>query len=811
MADDWNAFPEAKSASKDDFSAFPEVKGTPVREAVSAGQEAGLKDRMTIGSMEPDALEAVKSAAWEAGDMALLNAPSFVTAAYQSYKNNTPLKEELAKQREYTEALARQHPIASKIGTGVGFVGGMALPLGPLAKVGTAAERLAAPLIGETAAKAAGMGAISGTASGTAGYLGSLDMGEALRDAAVGAGVGTALQPVIGRLANRFIKEPGMLDNAGNLTERGIAETKAATGLGDEDVSALNRYLAPIIKEKGFSPAAAKEAQFKEFGVEPTAGMTTGEAPAAAAEGVAGKRIQEAKDVLGQKAEELIGRPEEGKSAAQVLHEAYTARSGEGGKRFEELKAAPEEFGEGYRLVEKPPLDEETAKLYAYRPKMQFEKYSLPDLVMPEVEAALKARDIPTNWSAVDTYPATKDAIDYLSRTVLANNMPFGDKMTIKNVDAIRRQLNSKFSQAKGDDARALGAVVDGFLNSVQKGIDQQLYSGDREAVQNIRGAVGYWKQYVRDFFSTEGTGPKALKKVMDEMIDPSTKSIAPTLSEGAMLAANQAINRNILKPGEGLAFYESLKRAIGDNPEALNTLHASIRSAAMDTGGDITKLPKRIEQFLSPQNISLAKAAFGADANPAEAAKQISQLRRLGKVIDQINNTPMEAAKKQKSYMDAVKQWFPSVIGAGVGALHGVPAQILGALGAEALSKTAAGIGESRAAARELAGAPKAARPPVEEIPMGPLTGRAPFVRNVPGLYPDMNKPEEYEVPPLTIRPGRATGGRIAHPESIANSLVSMADKAKKTINNNTEVLLKTPDTHVAQALEIANRQIEG
>ena len=51
--------------------------------------------------------------------------------------------------------------------------------------------------------------------------------------------------------------------------------------------------------------------------------------------------------------------------------------------------------------------------------------------------------------------------------------------------------------------------------------------------------------------------------------------------------------------------------------------------------------------------------------------------------------------------------------------------------------------------------------------------------------------------------RPGRKSGGRIS------DNLVAAADRAKKNINNNTESLLNVPDTHVAQALELANKYL--
>jgi hypothetical protein len=57
------------------------------------------------------------------------------------------------------------------------------------------------------------------------------------------------------------------------------------------------------------------------------------------------------------------------------------------------------------------------------------------------------------------------------------------------------------------------------------------------------------------------------------------------------------------------------------------------------------------------------------------------------------------------------------------------------------------------------------------------------------------------------SIRPQRKSGGRV----TTSDNLVAMAERAKKNINNDTQNLLKTHDTHVAQALEIANRNLEG
>jgi hypothetical protein len=810
MADDWNAFPEVPQAKQDDFSAFPEVKGTrAVREATTSGQEQALKDRQTIGSMEPDALEAVKSAAWEAGDMALMNAPSFVTAVYQAQKNNTTWKEELAKQKEYKEALARQHPIASKIGTGVGFVGGLAVPLGPLAKVGTAAERLVAPVIGETAAKAIGTGAISGTASGISSGLETLDPAAVARDTLVGGVAGAALQPVLGRLANRFIKEPGMIDSTGNITERGMQEIKATSGLADEDVLALKDKLVPIIQEKGFSPASVKEAQLSEFGVEAPKSVVTGVKPVAEAAESAGERLAAGKETLGRKAEELIGAPLEDRlDPVKALRSAAEERIDTARGKYKGLfegdgEIVPKKI---YREVSEDGV-----------PTWVEGEQTFQTLIQDALTKNLTEKNIPPNLKATKGYDYTQEAQKYLSDVLLGAEgvkAPFGKDLNLKNLESIRQSLSSLSFQAKeAQDRRGVGAYIKSFDDALQLALQKKMYSGadSAELLAKLKDARGYWGQMREDFFKPKGAAAQSFTDVMSNMIDKKAGKLLDDFSMGAMGAAQQTFNQNIMKPGKGLAFYEKVVKALGKDNPAIDAVRSNIRTVALDTGGDLKSLPRKIDNFLSPQNIELAKIAFNADRDAAGAAQRMAELRRLSKAIDIINKKPTDPAQKQSQIIDAVKRIIPTAVGVVLGYPHGLVGQVAGAAAAEGVASKLRGVGASRAISEELAGAPKANRPPAEEIPMGPFTGRAPFVRNVTGLYPDVEKDPNYEVPPLTIRPGRASGGRIAHPESIANSLVSMADKAKKTINNDTEVLLKTPDTHVAQALEIANRQIEG
>jgi hypothetical protein len=59
--------------------------------------------------------------------------------------------------------------------------------------------------------------------------------------------------------------------------------------------------------------------------------------------------------------------------------------------------------------------------------------------------------------------------------------------------------------------------------------------------------------------------------------------------------------------------------------------------------------------------------------------------------------------------------------------------------------------------------------------------------------------------ISPTDARMGRASGGRVS------DKLVTMVDRARKNINNQTESILGTHDNHVARALEIANQNLEG
>ena len=71
-----------------------------------------------------------------------------------------------------------------------------------------------------------------------------------------------------------------------------------------------------------------------------------------------------------------------------------------------------------------------------------------------------------------------------------------------------------------------------------------------------------------------------------------------------------------------------------------------------------------------------------------------------------------------------------------------------------------------------------------------------------------DVGDADEARMRPVTIRPNRASGGKVGS-SSIADRLITAAESAKRMSNKATEPLLRTSDESIARALEIANRHI--
>jgi succinate dehydrogenase/fumarate reductase flavoprotein subunit len=290
MAGPWEQFQtpaaaEAPLAKEGPWSQFAEK---PV--AITSGEKQAEADKALVAKEAGIVPSAVKAGLYSAANTAAMNVPSHAVAAYESVSKSKPYWEAYKEQKQYEEALERQNPTASKIGTGIGLVGGLAVPLGPAAKIATYGAKAAAPVLGRIGGEAAGSALLGGTLSGASSLIESQDLGKAAKDAAVGAGAGAVLGPAANAIAARFAGKAPVIDKAtGNLTQEAIDVGERVLGrkMTPEDITALQPQLESVMGKKGVSPEAFKEALLKEQGIEPSRSLVTGRKAPAAAEDVA--------------------------------------------------------------------------------------------------------------------------------------------------------------------------------------------------------------------------------------------------------------------------------------------------------------------------------------------------------------------------------------------------------------------------------------------------------------------------------------------------------------------------------------------
>jgi len=113
--------------------------------------------------------------------------------------------------------------------------------------------------------------------------------------------------------------------------------------------------------------------------------------------------------------------------------------------------------------------------------------------------------------------------------------------------------------------------------------------------------------------------------------------------------------------------------------------------------------------------------------------------------------------------------------------------------------------VGTAALASPKIAGQTQAAIGTGERL-YAPLRPGISAIASTPSSYAltrDFN--ENYE-PPIP----RATGGRVGdHHERLVSRLMTLAERAKKDVNNTTEPLLNVPDATIVKALHVANQAI--
>jgi hypothetical protein len=791
--DDWAPVAPKKAADDD----WAPVGGAEPNVAITSGEKQFEEDKRIVEQAAGLAPGELKAATYSALKSFLLGAPTHVAAAYTAYKENKPYEEAFKEQQRYEQALERQYPTSSTVGTGLGIGAGLLVPMGAVGQAGRAlkagtAARLAetsAPQIVKSAAPAAAellpsagvAGAMTGVQSALERPVTDIDVGGALKDAAIGAGIGAGAQAALPALGRYFSKFSDPVDAAtGKLKPEAEAAVQRAFGnrMSADDIETFKDQLIDKFKSKGVSEQAAREALLEKEGVTPTRTMVTGQRPKAAAADIAEKAGVEAEDVLGQKLKTMAGTPPASETAAaEAVHGAYRGDIGEYKTLRESISQRPGTF------------DSDTF-----------------DLFLPSIEKRLKTEKVPTSFESTgDLFPKAAQAKKFIEEGIAAGNLPNSNMpFNMDNLELVRRGLVQYAKDARSPtDRRAIGFMIDGFDDALNKAVTKNLFTGNgRQLIDDMKQSRELWSDIQKKYFDNTGKGGQAFKKLMNELVDRKSSSIPADLTQGSAEAANLVINTGLLNPQFGTAMYERMEKALGKDSAAMQTVKDQIRNMVLNTNGDMKKLHVSIDKFLS-DNASIAGKVF-------DQPNELSDLRRLSESIRLISTSRLPNEQKESKIIGAIQRLGTMVSAIAAWNFHSPVAGALTYLGGEG-GRAAIGAGrEMLQRAAERGAAEKTSRKAPEllrRLETAPEMNVP--VRNVEPLLEPSKEEFQYQEPtPLGGRPGRKAGGRVG---SLSDKLVTAVDRAKKNINNDTKVLLNADDNHVAKALEVANRHLEG
>jgi hypothetical protein len=755
----------------------------PRRVTATPGQEKYAEDEALLAKNRGAVPDVAKAAGWAGGNAALMYLPRAAAAGYESFVEDKPYKQALKEQTEYEEALYRQNPKASMVGTGVGLVGGLAVPLGPVATLGKAANAATAAKAGSFAGKVAEGATTGSILSGASGIAATADPSTALMDAAIGAGVGGAATPLLGALGNYFTKLPAVRDASGNLTadaERAI-DTAFKGRMTADDIASFKNELIASFEKKGISPEAAREALLVKESMTPTASIVTGKKAPESASYIGEQAAKEGAETVAQKAESLAGQAPASGEVARLIHGAETKAHDAGTQAYDKLNQYPEIF--------KP----EAQKLFPAAIQKQLFGTGTGDF--PTTRPDLLSAGLN---KAAEAYKLVDEGIG-------AGNFLIKDPSTgvaqfnFANTNATRKALNQLERDASGADRTAVLRVKAGFDEALNDAVAKNLFTGSSQALTDLRNADSLWRQYKSTFYDRTGPSAGTFKKSLNAMLDSQINKMPTNLSGTAADTAQGILTTGLLNKGYGSELYDRMARALKNDPKALATVKSEMRNSVLANPADMKAFSKSIDDFLKNHGgpNGLANKIFD---KPGELA----DLRRLSEAAKIIENRPISQPDKQYA-LSKVAGKLTSLAAAGIGfPLHGPAGALAGYIGSEVSGAAKGAVQGALARRAEAAGAPKTFRKAPESMRVfdqAPDTGSV--IRNIPA-FGGVGVPGYVE--PTTLPPvARASGGRVSA------KLVSEVERAKKTVNNRTKVLLDADDSHVARALEIANQNLEG
>ena len=315
-------------------------------------------------------------------------------------------------------------------------------------------------------------------------------------------------------------------------------------------------------------------------------------------------------------------------------------------------------------------------------------------------------------------------------------------------------------------------------------------------------------------------------KKAADlySLRDSVLKTVGNPNTAGSGAKPDDAIYRNIIgaasKQGGGnISDLENLQKIVGAyNPEAWSAVGKTYASNIAPEGQfTYNNFNKLYNGQLHPdgRDLIFGKVGTGGVRDTFEKINKFGKFDANGMPLGQKLDALAANANKGPSGQQIGSGALSGLIEAGV--MGGLPLKTMTAAGlgsvagrfgardvAAPLASRAPTPGEAIAAQTIQKAAPAVGAQMATESPLpGAIKAGVPYVvKKITDQLPTSiwNAPRSNS---SDVRYGRKSGGRVS------DKLVAAADRAKKSINSNTESLLNVPDTHVAQALELANKYL--
>lgn len=544
----------------------------------------------------------------------------------------------------------------------------------------------------------------------------------------------------------------------------------------------MRKIVQDVINEKGISPAAIKEATLRSQGISPTRSMVTGERPMAGNVQPEGSVRQGA----GQNLAENMQQNVEGAYQQATTHRGVFTNTGDfssgvrqsiedelaamglsladvqGNVRFQEAQKALQ-GSKGF-----PGVFDQFEDLAGTR--------GAAPLTTPDLSGEMHTFDYGKNqWVNASGAPVTAPGkIQYLDAVSNRPNLPppasGPNRLTPQGIDSVRRNVNSRFPNAQGDDAAALAAI--------NRGIDSYV-------VKNAANFTGDGAAMARDWANARKTSQLAQQRYGSA---PAADPFAPP------------------------------RQPVAHDPDAV---------ARTEAARDIVQTPPELANAAVPtiwESIKRYVPSVGAGNLAGYAVGSATGIPGAGLLGGAVGGAATGALRNRLDAMAANRAMQAEFSGAPRSPLFQAPDVRVPTSVAGGIATAAQGDYETPVTAAPLPKAPAPAQAPRSTLLPNEVSydqyqksygQEAPKAEqgapSIPGevSYEEYQKSLNPEPQAAGGRAGYKAGGKVGSIEPLVQALMVKAKMAKKASNKATEPLLNERDDAIANALAVAQKAI--